>query len=294
MNEPRLPERWVRLYTRGLPPEMRDARADEIASDIYEHCASANGNERGVSAAVIGRTLRGVPGDLIWRFEEGRAVKNEPRADGVLTGVRAMWATVTQAWFTPLAVLLGVFNLVAAVWIAAFDSEAKMPGQAIGPIFLAGFAISMFTGLWLRWRSTVEPRAARVVDEKSEARSSRFSAVLLGLAISAIGLIVLGVLTTMLSAVVGVPLLIVVVFVALRRRQARAGAVASTAPGQPAVGEPEVGRGSRSVVLADALIVVGTLPAIGLWWMVVPPLVAVAVIAGVIGTAPGARSRVPA
>jgi hypothetical protein len=42
--------------------------------------------------------------------------------------------------------------------------------------------------------------------------------------------------------------------------------------------------------LADALIVVGTLPALALFWMAIPPLLALAVIGGVLGTSPRLRA----
>ena len=45
----------------------------------------------------------------------------------------------------------------------------------------------------------------------------------------------------------------------------------------------------HGLVLADALVIVGVLPAIGLFWMVIPPILALIVIAGVIGT--GVRPR---
>jgi hypothetical protein len=44
-----------------------------------------------------------------------------------------------------------------------------------------------------------------------------------------------------------------------------------------------------SPVLADVLIIVGTLPALGLWWMIVPAILALIVIGGVLGT--GQRLR---
>ena len=76
MNAPQLPERWVRVYTVGLPRETRAERRDEIASDVYEQCATnGHGSARRVRAAVVGRTLRGMPGDVLWRVEEGHAMK---------------------------------------------------------------------------------------------------------------------------------------------------------------------------------------------------------------------------
>jgi hypothetical protein len=55
-------ERWVRLYTRGLPADVVDARGDEIASDVFEQGANNGASERGVRMAIAGRTLRGLAG----------------------------------------------------------------------------------------------------------------------------------------------------------------------------------------------------------------------------------------
>lgn len=44
-------------------------------------------------------------------------------------------------------------------------------------------------------------------------------------------------------------------------------------------------------MLADVLIIIGTLPALGLFWMVFPTILALLVIGGVLGTGPGTRRR---
>lgn len=66
----RVARRWVRVYTRGLDPEVREARRAEIDSDIFEQLTASHPNPRRTGAAIAGRTLRGVPGDLAWRGEE--------------------------------------------------------------------------------------------------------------------------------------------------------------------------------------------------------------------------------
>jgi hypothetical protein len=71
-----LPERWVRLYTVGLPAGVRDARRAEIASDVFEHRAHRDAPDRALRIELAGRTLRGAVGDLLWRYEEGRAMRS--------------------------------------------------------------------------------------------------------------------------------------------------------------------------------------------------------------------------
>jgi len=269
-----LPERWVRLYTAGLPPAVRDARCDEIASDVFEHCAHRDATHHAVRLELAGRTLRGAAGDLLWRYEEGRAMRSH-RSDeaGRPTGLQVAWATLTQAWFTPIAALVALFDILMAVGIA-FDENSKMPGQLIGPLLMVLLAIGIITGLWMRWRSQFDDAATPIRDTVNAPRSvlkHRFLLVAAVVAIAA-GLVIV----SPVLLVAGILTLALTGLLAFRRgRDAREGA-----PPAPRRASP---------VLADVLIIVGTFPALALWWMIVPALLALIVIAGVIGTGPRLR-----
>ncbi|MEX1008829.1 MAG: hypothetical protein WD271_13410 [Acidimicrobiia bacterium] len=273
-----LPERWVARYTRGLPDETRVARCDEIASDVFEQHVSNGASTRGLRMSIAGRTLRGVPGDLMWRFEEGRAMK-EHRGESSTrpTGIRAAWESATQSWFTPLAVLVGVFNVLMAVYVIV-DENGKMPGQAIGPVLLCLFAVAMFTGLWLRWRAQFDGDVAPAFTGSPARRSA---IVLCVLALVAVVLIAFGLMGSIVALAAGVLTLVAISIVAARRR--------GQAMPLEATSELRTPPSSQSVVLADALIIVATLPALGLFWMVIPTILAIVVIGGVIGTGRGAR-----
>lgn len=99
--------RWVAAYTRGLPPDVRDRRREEIASDLYEHAVADRGP--GHSTRVLRRLLTGVPADLAWRrsvqadaaFEAGRFSRR-----GVKVAVSI--TTVTAAIQVVIAVAAGV------------------------------------------------------------------------------------------------------------------------------------------------------------------------------------------
>jgi hypothetical protein len=271
-------ERWVALYTRGLPDTVREARCDEIASDVFEQRASNRASERALRVSINGRTVRGIPGDVVWRFEEGRAMKHERRVASTRpTGLRAAWATVTESWFPPLAVLIGVFDVLAAVYVIV-DEDGKMPGQAIGPVLLCLFAVAMFTGLWLRWRSQFDSENA----PRSGSRTRRDAIAMRVLVLVAVVLFAVGMVGFTLGLIGGVLALAAVVVIGARR--SRSEAVVAPA-------EPRAPR-TQSIVLPDVLIIVATLPALGLFWMVVPALLAIAVICGVIG--PRGRRAVPA
>ncbi len=107
---------WSRRYTRGLPVDVRDRRIAEIDSDVHEQSCAVSG-DRPSARAIAWRTARGIPADLIWRRQERRAMR---RAVVAVKGsrVRNVWAMTTQAWFAPLAVLVGVFDIVGAIAIA--------------------------------------------------------------------------------------------------------------------------------------------------------------------------------
>ncbi|MGH9042714.1 MAG: hypothetical protein ACRDZ3_21075 [Acidimicrobiia bacterium] len=279
---------WVRRYTAGLPAEVREARRAEIGSDLYEHMADAAGagsSDLGVGAAVVGRTLRGSGDDLVWRRTERRAMAHGQKSAGVLSGFPAAWAAATQSWFAPAAVLLGLFNLLMSVSIAFnFDGENKMPGQLIGPAFMVAVTVCLFRALQLRWRSRQAwSHAAAPAAPDAPAAAGRPP---LPLAVRLLVLVPIAVLGV--AAIVGLggpgPVFLIallavgaVAFVALRRR-----------------GPAGVRSAEPSPMLADALIILGTLPALGLFWMVIPPILALLVIGGVIGTNPGGRRPAPA
>jgi hypothetical protein len=261
----------VRTYTRGLSDEARTARCEEIDSDLHEHrTTGAHG------AAIVGRTLRGVPADVSWRREERRAVE---AINGRLTGVRALWAAATQSWFTPFAVLIGLFNVLMAIAVFV-DDNGKMPGQVIGPVVVLALTVALFTGLRLRWRSG---QPAAVASETTVAppaipASTRRRVGFVALAVVAVAAVIVGAMSSFYLLAAGVLTLAGVAALARRRSGATRVVRARTT-------------GADHVVLADVLIIVGTLPALGLWWLIVPGVLALIVIGGVIGTGPGTRRR---
>ncbi len=260
---------WVRTYTRGLPDEVWVARRAEIESDVHEHRSTG---ARG--AAIVGRTLRGVPADVVWRREEQGAVD---AINGRLTGVQALWATATQSWFTPLAVLLGLFNMLGAATVLFAIDDSKGAGRVVGPVILVILSGAMFAGLRLRWRAgqpaTVVDGATAVEPERVTVRARIARGVITLLGVAAI---VFGAMGSGFLLIAGVLALAGVVSIAVRRHRARA---------------PRRSAGTEHIALADVLIIIGTLPALALWWLIIPAVLALAVIGGVIGTGPGTRRR---
>jgi hypothetical protein len=258
---------WVDRYTRGLPSDVRERRRAEIASDVFEHTHAVGAR----GADVAWRTARGVHADLAWRREERRLVQASHRPPSRL---RTSWGVVTQNWFAPLAVLVCAFDILLAIGVATED-DGKMPGQAIGPVVLATFGVTLAVGLWLRWRAGHAQASRLAVDVPRRPVSSRWIAGTVGLLVVCLAVLVVGV-----SA--GTPSVFFLGF----------GLLAVTAAAAGGLGIARAVRSSdpaHRVALADGMIVVGVLPALAMFWMIVPALVAIAVIVGVLTTNPRIR-----
>ena len=62
--------RWVRRYTRNLPPQVAERRRDEIDADLHDHIAHERGqgtNERRIALGIAARMVRGLAADVTWR-----------------------------------------------------------------------------------------------------------------------------------------------------------------------------------------------------------------------------------
>lgn len=62
--------RWVRFYTRNLPPPIAQRRIGEIDADLHDHIAHERGHgtgDRRIALGIAGRMLRGLAADVSWR-----------------------------------------------------------------------------------------------------------------------------------------------------------------------------------------------------------------------------------
>ena len=58
---------WTFAYTWGLPAELRDARRDEIESDLWESAHDRDRSAAAVALETLARMLIGMPDDVGWR-----------------------------------------------------------------------------------------------------------------------------------------------------------------------------------------------------------------------------------
>ena len=198
-----------------------------------------------------------------------RANASEPR----FPHVRNAWAVVTQKWFAPLAVLLIVFNVLLAITVV---SEGKGSGQIVGPVLLVLCSTAIATGLWLRWRATavITSRSA-TAGAPRRAVSNRTIAGLFAVLGITLAFLAIGVSTGARA----------VFFVGL----AFIAGCALILSGRAVVRAVRSSDLAAKAGLADGLIVVGTFPALAMFWMIVPPILALLVIGGVLGTSPRFR-----
>jgi hypothetical protein len=62
--------RWVRCYTRNLPPPIAERRIDEIDADLHDHVAHerAHGTKDWrIALSIAARMVRGLAADALWR-----------------------------------------------------------------------------------------------------------------------------------------------------------------------------------------------------------------------------------
>lgn len=63
---------WLRVYTIGLPAASRARRQQQLESDLWEHEVdrlSEGVPPSMVGTEVLGRMVRGMPADILWRFQ---------------------------------------------------------------------------------------------------------------------------------------------------------------------------------------------------------------------------------
>ncbi|MEO8540827.1 MAG: hypothetical protein ABI577_13890 [bacterium] len=135
---------WLRVYSFGLPSALRERRATELESDLFEHesDAFASGASPGiVGIEIIGRLVRGMPADLMWRFQlEGPQMElNIPfeRVTGLLL--------LALVLLIPVAVGIDGYDTTQVGWA----SELSRLGGVSATQTRVNVAIQIFSGLAL-------------------------------------------------------------------------------------------------------------------------------------------------
>ena len=128
MNAPiavRLTRCWTRLYTLGLPADVRAARCEEIESDLWESLHDPQSRH----PQILSRLAGGITDDICWR---GMQVPDEARTMGltmvtVVLILAAMWQWLARPTITTM--------IAESVWIYPVAESSHV------------LAIALFLGL---------------------------------------------------------------------------------------------------------------------------------------------------
>ena len=110
---------WTQLYTSGLPASARDARRDEIDSDLWESVHDPAGDRDTLALHIWARLLGGMFDDVRWRAAQ--VIDFGPYA----------WRVGASL---VLAVLLGLWLITAATPpVVEFPPAPKFPPVLMDP-----------------------------------------------------------------------------------------------------------------------------------------------------------------
>jgi hypothetical protein len=127
----RVTRRWVRLYTAGLPSEIREARCAELESDLWEHeheAVTAVGRPTKTAIQVLHRLVRGIPADLAWRQQQGGAKVFRKAGRAAVEGARLTTAALAQHWVVGLVVLAFAGALTTVSFVGQADGGVRHSG----------------------------------------------------------------------------------------------------------------------------------------------------------------------
>ena len=149
---------WVRMYTFGLPTEVRDGRREEIEGDLWEHAREdglVDGPGHNIESQVFSRWVRGIPADVSWLIEQRLQIARTRASSG--HGPSVTWPT--RAFFG-IGVLVTLFYLMLSISVALNldGGDAPRSNRVIGFMFVGGFVVGAL--LWRWWRT---PGAALMV-----------------------------------------------------------------------------------------------------------------------------------
>jgi hypothetical protein len=138
--------RWVDAYTRGLPPEARAARREEIDDDLWcqlEESMALGRSARSLRVEVLLRLLLGLPADISWRLSQAgvRTAKWERSTSMSTRMVGALW------------VVAGVALVSAAIVVAVLpESSPSAPGAIVLAVGSVGALAFLGAVLGLVWQ----------------------------------------------------------------------------------------------------------------------------------------------
>ena len=150
-----LVSRWVRFYTRNLPPSIAHRRIDEIDADLHDHIAHerAHGaSDRRIALSILSRMIRGLAADASWR---GRHVAYRSTIGIVLAAASILLVPLLAMQITDAVVWdLADFAVAGALLVGTglmFRMAARKAGNnayraAVGVALAAAFILVWLVG----------------------------------------------------------------------------------------------------------------------------------------------------
>jgi hypothetical protein len=150
--------RWVALYTRGLPDDVRAARRDEIEGDVWsqrEEAVRLGLPAAAVAREILTRLVFGIPADIGWRLGQagiaGTPVVPE-RTPTTTARVVALLAILGGAGWATWPVMLAITD--APFWSDGSPASAVLTVSGmIGTLALAGATYGLVFGCQDRIRN---------------------------------------------------------------------------------------------------------------------------------------------
>jgi hypothetical protein len=132
-HQPRIVDRWARIYTAGLPDDVAVERRAELESDIWEQLHDPN---NATTTGIISRLARGTPADLLWRIEtryhlgglmHGTTIIATRMAASLVSLIAAFVLLWGFTWTSPGIIAVAVvFGAIAGgLWWASTTPEAR-------------------------------------------------------------------------------------------------------------------------------------------------------------------------
>jgi hypothetical protein len=226
----------VRVYSLGLPAEVRERRLQQVESDAWEQEAdSLRGGLGPVRTGfdIFERTLRGVPADILWRFQlEGPKMQlhipfqritgiallllivllpASSSISGVDTG-REEWASTlldfgdTPEWQAKANVLfwtvagMALIAIAAAFYLALQKTSPNLATMAAFLLAAAGLLVIVSAALYRSFAALAQEYADHGQQAELLASSRSLALAVEALQLGIIGLMGTGVLTLALAA----------------------------------------------------------------------------------------------
>jgi TonB family protein len=90
---------WTRLYTWRLPPAVREARREEIESDLWESSHDDGMTQAEIAIQMVRRLMLGIPDDLAWRVGQLKVTTCLPLRSvmaAAVLGILLLFAALSQ------------------------------------------------------------------------------------------------------------------------------------------------------------------------------------------------------